>query len=292
MTYIQPVSSLPITVQPTTFTPQSVVANTPSSSSQLTVSAPTASAMSSAPAAVSSPVQAFINVGGGPYPLAAAITTGGAQPWYNSTQLTSFFGGQPTAQQIQSFDNVVLQRVQQAFSQSGINVSLTENPNLAALHTVSLVSNTASSSLATAIGMTQVGSNGFSFIDQIAHSAQSLDQLESIVAHNISHELMLAFGVPENYDTTGNFIDAKVANWAMMVSPDATFSSAAAQAINQALSSQTPAAAGNLLGAQEFNPSPAPIPEPSTVAIWGLAAVVLVIARHRRQRLNRLAQEV
>ena len=45
--------------------------------------------------------------------------------------------------------------------------------------------------------MTQVGGNGFSFIDQIAPSAHSLDQLEWIVAHNISHELMLAFGVPE-----------------------------------------------------------------------------------------------
>ena len=58
--------------------------------------------------------------------------------------------------------------------------------------------------------------------------AQNLDQLEWIVAHNLSHELMLAFGVGENYDHTGNYIDAPVANWAMMTSPNATFSPAAA----------------------------------------------------------------
>ena len=139
----------------------------------------------------------------GPYPQAAAITTGGAQPWYNSSQLTSLFGGQPTAQQIQSFDNAILQRVQQTFSQSGISVALTENPNTPALHTISLVSNTGAATLPSAIGMTQVGGNGFSFIDQIAPSAHSLDQLEWIVAHNVSHELMLAFGVPENYDKIG-----------------------------------------------------------------------------------------
>ena len=34
-----------------------------------------------------------------------------------------------------------------------------------------------------------------------------------MVAHNVCHELMLAFGVPEVYDNTGNFIDATIANW-------------------------------------------------------------------------------
>ena len=67
--------------------------------------------------------------------------------------------------------------------------------------------------------MTHMGGSGFSFIDQEAKSAQSLDQLEWIVAHNVSHELMLAFGVGENYDQTGNYIDARNANWSMMVAP-------------------------------------------------------------------------
>ncbi len=234
LTYIQPTSSALTTAQPLIYTPSTVVASTPAAaSSSATVAAPVsavtsaampvASAVTSSPALATSPAQAFINVGNGPYPLAGAITTGGAQAWFNSSQLTSLFGGHPTTQQIQSFDNTILQRVQQTFSQSGVSVSLTENPNVPALHTISLVSGTASSTLSSAIGMTQVGSNGFSFIDQIAPSAHSVDQLEWIVAHNISHELMLAFGVPENYDTTGNFIDSKVANWAMMVNPDSTF---------------------------------------------------------------------
>ena len=196
--------------------------------------------------------------------------------------MTNLFGGQPTAQQIQSFDNAILQRVQQAFSQSGISVSLTENPNISALHTVSLVSNTASATLSNAIGMTQVGGNGFSFIDQIAPSAQSLDQLEWIAAHNISHELMLAFGVPENFDKTGNFIDSKIADWAMMVNPNSTFSPDASQAVTQALASQNQAGFTDQLGAQEVNP--APIPEPTTIAIWGLAAMGLIIARRRSWR--------
>ena len=240
----------------------------------------------------SAPVQGFINLGKGPYPQAAAITTGGAQPWYNSTQLTSLFGGQPTAQQIQSFDNTILQRVQQTFSQSGVSVSLTDNPNVAALHTVSLVSNTGSATLSSAIGMTQVGGNGFSFIDHIAPSAQSLDQLEWIVAHNISHELMLAFGVPENYDTTGNYIDSKVANWAMMVSPNSTFSPAAAQALDP----------GPGLAEREYlrkpawssgvKPSSAPVPEPTTVAMWGLAAVAFAVSRRRPWRRRRIAQPI
>jgi hypothetical protein len=291
VTYIPPASSQPASVQPLMYTPPSVIAHAPLSptqpaviaqSVQPTAPAPAASAsLSTIAAPASAPVQAFINVGSGPYPQAAGITTGGAQPWYNSTQLTNLFGGQPTAQQIQSFDNAILQRVQQTFSQSGISVSLTENPNTAALHTISLVSNTASASLPTAIGMTQVGGNGFSFIDQIAPSAQSLDQLEWIAAHNISHELMLAFGVPENYDTTGTFIDSKIANWAMMVNPSSTFSPAAGQAITQALTSQDQSSSSQL-GAQEV--SPAAIPEPTTIAIWGIAAFALAISRSRPWR--------
>jgi hypothetical protein len=274
------VAPQPPAVQTPPSTPLVVVANTPSSLAQ----PPSAPPPAPAPAPVSSgPVEAFINLGNGPFPLQSTITTGNALPWYDSSHIASFFGGQPTAQQIQSFDSTILQRVQQTFSQSGLSVSLTSNPNVPALHTLSLVSNTASASLSSAIGMTQVGQNGFSFIDQIAQSAQSLDQLEWIVAHNISHELMLAFGVPENFDQTGNYIDSKLANWAMMVSPSSTFSPAASQAIAQALASQN-SGSGFQLGAQEFNPSPAAIPEPATMALWGLAAAAVVLTRGNRWR--------
>jgi hypothetical protein len=244
------------------------------------VAAPTTAAP-----APSGPVDAFINLGNGPYPLASAITTGGAQPWFNSSQITSLFGGQPSAQQIQSFDSTILARVQQTFSQSGVSVTLTDNPGVAALHTLSLVSNTASASLSNAIGMTQVGANGFSFIDNIAPSAQSVNQLEWIVAHNISHELMLAFGVPENYDQTGNYVDSKVANFSMMVSPTATFSAAAAQALNQALATEGTGPSSYALGAQEFSASS--VPEPAAIALWTLAGTAALVARQIRARKNR-----
>ena len=65
------------------------------------------------------------------------------------------------------------------------------------------------------------------------------------------------------------FIDSKIADWAMMVNPNSTFSPDASQAVTQALSSQNQAGFTDQLGAQEFNP--APIPEPTTIAIWGLA---------------------
>ncbi len=259
-------ASPPASAVPTTTIAQTtVISNAPA-----TMASPfSAAAVSSAHSSSSSPrVDGFVNMGNGPYPNAALITTGGAQPWYNSSQINSFFGGQPTAQQQQSFDSTVLSRVQQTFAQSGVPITLTSDPNVAAHHTISLVSNTGSASLSSAIGMSQVGTNGFSFIDQITKSAQSLDQLEWIVAHNISHELMLALGVPENYDATGKYVDSKLADWAMMVNPNATFSPGASQALLQAIQNETNNP--GYLGAQALNPSLTPAPEPATWAIWRL----------------------
>jgi len=244
-----------------------------------TVAAPTpAPAPAATPAPVPAPVaNANLNLGSGAYPLASTITTGNAQPWYNSSQISSFFGGQPTAQQISSFDNVVMQRVEQTFQQSGVPITLSLNSTYPAAHTLSLVSNTTSNTTPGVIGMTQIGASGFSFIDQEAKAAQTLDQLEWIVAHNISHELMLSFGVGENYDQTGNYIDARNANWSMMVDPNSTFSQAAAQALQSALSSNSTGTTG-IQGAQEISGNGQPVPEPTTVACWlaGLSAAALM----------------
>jgi hypothetical protein len=267
-----PLSATPVTT--------AIQANNVSNIPPATPSAPPFSGQAGSSTA---PVEGFINLGTGPYPNAALITTGGAQPWYNSSQITSFFGGQPTAQQQQSFDNAVLQNVQQTFAQSGVPITLTTNPNVPALHTISLVSNTASASLGSAIGMTAVGSSGFSFIDQIAHSAQNLNQLEWIVAHNISHELMLALGVPENYDQTGTYVDSKLANWTMMVNPNATFSSAASQALLAALQNQG-SVPSNQLGAQGLNSSVTAAPEPTTMVIWVLAGAAAMVTQRVRSR--------
>ncbi len=219
---------------------------------------------------------ANLNLGSGPYPLESTITTGNAQPWYNSSQIASFFGGQPSAQQVASFDNVVMQQVAQTFQQSGVPIALTLNSTDPAAHTLSLVSNTTSNTTPGVIGMTQIGASGFSFIDQEAQFAQTLNQLEWIVAHNISHELMLAFGVGENYDQTGNYIDARNANWAMMVDPNATFSQAAAQALQAALSSSNTTGTTGVQDAQVIGPQP--VPEPTTVACWlaGLSAAAVM----------------
>jgi hypothetical protein len=228
------------------------------------------------------PADAFINLGAGPYPEESAITTGNAQPWYDSSQVVKLFGDQPSAQQQADFDNAVMQRVEQTFRLSGVSVNLTDDPSVAAAHTLSVVSNTSSRTLSSAIGMTYVGGSGFNFIDQIAPLAQSVDQLEWIVAHNVSHELMLAFGVGENYDHTGNFIDAPVANWLMMTDPKATFSSAAAGALlAKGLGSQVAAESLSSPMAQLY--SPEPVPEPASLALWALAATVVAIHRRRMQ---------
>ncbi len=193
-----------------------------------------------------------------------------------------------TCNEQSAFDDAILQRVDQTFQLSGLNITLTDNPNVSAAHTLSVVSNTSSQTLPSAIGMTDIGSNGFSFIDQIAPTAKSLDQLEWIVAHNVSHELMLAFGVGENYDKSGNYIDAEMANNAMLIDPNAHFSPAAAQALQAAgLSGVVQGAALMGTGNADVTAAPIalstvePVPEPTTLAFWSLVLVGLVVARRR-----------
>jgi hypothetical protein len=228
-----------------------------------------------APVAATPTVDAFLNMGNGSYPEAGFITTGNAQPWYQSAAITGFFGGTPTAQQQASFASTVLQRVEQTFQLSGVPVSLTTDQTVSAAHTVSLVSNTVAALIPNAIGMTDIGANGFSFIDQEAKSAKSLDQLEWIVAHNISHELMLSFGVGENFDQTGNFVDARNANLSMMTNPSATFSAAASQALNQNLLNQATSDPTAAQSAQVLHPGA--VPEPGSFLVWGLGALAVTV---------------
>jgi hypothetical protein len=211
------------------------------------------------------------------------IASGGPQPWYASAQVAGLFGGTPSAQQQAQFDAAVLQRVEQTFQQSGVNVHLTSDPGAAALHTLSLVSGATSRLFPGSIGTTDIGGSGFSFVDPQAKSVQSVDQLEWVVAHNVAHELMLAFGVPEKYDQTGSYVDATNASWSMMTSPSAVFSPAAAQALNQAIQAQdapTPAAGAQFLDAQ-------PVPEPAAILAWGVAAAIVVAGRACRKRTRR-----
>ena len=252
-----------------------------------TITPPSAPSPTPAPMPSSAPSQpsydAFINLGNGPFPNASGLTTGNAQPWYDSQRIIGLFGGKPNAQQQLAFDNTVLQRVEQTFQLSGVPVKLTDDPTASAAHTLSVVSNTMNPSLNSAIGMTYLGGNGFHFIDNSAQYAKSVDQLEWIVAHNVSHELMLAFGVPENYDQSGKYIDSTVGQMAMFLNPNATFSTGAVQAL-LSQNFQTNNGGSFLAGPQLIDGSP--VPEPTTWAIWALGAFAGLEAR-RRSRSRR-----
>ena len=87
---------------------------------------------------------AFINLGSAPYAGSSLIASGNPQAWYDSPQVARVFGGVPDAQQQQSFDQAVLQDVQQTFQSSGITISLTDSPSASAPHSLSLVSNASS----------------------------------------------------------------------------------------------------------------------------------------------------
>jgi hypothetical protein len=253
----------------------------PASSPATSAPAPVAFANQSPPP--SGQYDAFINLGTGPYPGSTALTTGNAQPWYLGSSVDRLFGGLPTIQQAAAFDETVLQRVQQTFGLSGIPVSLTNDPSLPAAHTISVVSQTSNPTVAGALGMTYLGGNGFQYIDTAANSATSVDQLEWIVAHNLAHELMLAFNVPEIHDQSGQFIDAPNASWSMMTSPTATFSpGAVADLLSkdfQATSATGLNPSAQMLGAPT-------VPEPSALVLWaviGSATLVALRARRRAQ---------
>ena len=224
---------------------------------------------------------ALINFTAGPFLNASTLTTGTPQPWYLGTAVDRLFGGLPTIPQAMAFEGVVLQRVQQTFALSGVPVSLTLDPTASVAHEVSVVSGTRNPTLASALGMTYVGGNGFQYIDTAASSATSVDQLEWIVAHNVAHELMLAFGVPEVHDQSGRFIDSSTAGWFMMTSPTATFSPGA---VADLLSRNFLAAGGATLESSAQTLGPPTVPEPSTGLFWAsIVAAGAAVARVGRR---------
>ena len=224
---------------------------------------------------------AFISLNTGPFPDSSSLTTAAPQPWYVGAGVERLFGGLPTIGQAATFDQTVLQRVQQTFALAGIPLSLTANPSDPAAHTISIVSGTSNPTLGNALGMTYVGGNGFQYIDTAASSAASVDQLAWIVAHNVAHELMLAFGVPEVHDQSGRYIDARAANWSMITNPNSTFSPGA---ISDLLSRNFQATGGTTLGSSPQILEAPTVPEPSAVALWlALGSAGFVAARARRR---------
>ena len=123
--------------------------------------------------------------------------------------------------------------------------------------------------------MTQIGASGFSFIDQEAKSAQSLDQLEWIVAHNISHELMLSFGVRRELRPDGQLHRRQECQPVDDDQPECHLQPGRGPGLEAALASNS-TSTSSIQGAQVINGQT--VPEPSTVACWlvGLSAAALM----------------
>lgn len=233
---------------------------------------------------------AYLNFSSGPYPEASVMTTGGAQPWFSSPVVAKYFGGEaPNAQQQAEFTNAVLDHVNQTFQLSGgLAPKITLDPTIPTNHTLSVVSNTSYGPNPNAIGITNVGNNGFSFIDKLSYG-KTLDELEWAVAHNVSHELMHAFGVGGHDDQSGDYLDAASAKWEMLTSPTTRFSDAAIA--DMRAKAFAPNSGGSLSGLEldgDLEILASPVPEPATWALWGLivSAAVVQRRRHLRQKTN------
>ena len=227
---------------------------------------------------------AYLNFGTSPAPDASTLTTGTSEPWYLSPAVEKVYGGNvPTASQQASFTNMVLNDVKQTFASSGLNPTITTDPNIQSNHTLSVVSNASHTQNPNAIGISNVGGSGFSFIDKF-NFASTPEQLATALSKNISHELMHAFGVGTHPDPTGNYIDAATVSTSLLSNPSATFSPDAVALIKQTgYGESTPGSTGaqGIDGLQEV----APVPEPTTWAIWIVGGVAGLIA-HRRRSLK------
>ena len=262
-------------------------------------------------------VDAFINFGNGPYSESQSLTTGSPQTWYQSPSVQAVFHGTPTAAQQSAFTSEVLQVAQSTYNQSGLNVSLTTDPNQNYAHTMSVVSGASYKGNSQAIGITDVGNDGFSFIDKFS-LAKTPDELATAIGHNVAHELMHAFGIATHPDQTGTYLDAPSANWSTLTSASTTFSPQASQmlAAQNFLSGPGKEFTQGSLGLSglelltEHHPTfcqcpyckemrvlkaseglavnAAPVPEPTTVALWGVAAGTVIVARRRSNRRSKL----
>ncbi len=263
-------------------------------------------------------VAAFINFGSSNFSEASTLTSGTPTAWFNSPVVQNVFGGTPNANQQAGFISEVLQTVQHTYALSGLNVSLTTNPSADYAHTLSVVSGASYNANPNAIGITDIGNDGFSLIDKFG-AAKNSDELATAIGHNIAHELMHAFGLASHPDQTGTYLDAATASWSVLTNPSTMFSPQASQMLStmnflngpgkeftqgalgmtglELLTEHHPtfcncpycqalrklkAAAAQAIGAA----SAAPVPEPATLALWGIAGGLAIAARRRGRRLS------
>lgn len=247
-------------------------------------------ATAASPSAPATPAvaDAFVNFGSVPDPEAATLTTGAEVPWYQSPSVTQVYGHTPTSAEQSAFTSEVLADVNTTFSLAGLHPYVTTNPAVPSNHTLSVASGLSYAANVNAIGITDVGHNGFGFIDKLKY-ATSVDELAWAVAHNVSHELMHAFGVANHADQTGTYLDAATATWGLLTNSQSTFSPGAAGLISASNFGPTVTSTqfgGGLSGFQKLDGDQEimAVPEPSTLIAWGIV-VVGVVARKRRLRI-------
>jgi hypothetical protein len=227
---------------------------------------------------------AFINFGSGPYPEASKLIAGTPLPFFDSPVFTHFFGPNgPAPSDIANFEQEVLSTIKSTYNNAGLPITLTDNPATPAAHTISVVSGASYSGSPSAIGITDVGNNGFSFIDKLS-GTQNVDQLATAVGHNISHELMHAFGIANHPEQTGPYVDAASSTLQTLSDPSTGFSPAAASLLStlnfQAVGTSVLAGAQlKVDGDQILIGGATAVPEPSTVAIWALVGSLIIVHR-------------
>ena len=256
------------------------------------VSAPTVTLPPVAAATPATQYDAFINFGKAPYADQAMLTTGTAQSWTTSPSLLQAYGHVPSAAELSSFSQTVLARVESTFASSGLSITATLDPNAQAGHMLSVVSGLNAQSSPSAVGVTNVGHSGFDFIDKLAY-ANSPDELEWAVAHNVAHELMHAFGGEHHTTPLGNNLDAPISDWSVLIDPNTKFSTDSVAEMTANLRN------GGLAlkygtGAEQLNPdgqeiSGQPVPEPATLLTWGVIAGVVLLARRKTNLSRRVA---
>lgn len=241
---------------------------------------------------------AFLNFGTGSFSREQDLTAGDARSWFTGANVEHVFGGrQPDAAQQAEFSRKVLDEVNANFQASGIGPKITLDPNIKADHALSIVNGTAigeDPATSTIIGLTEVGGDGFSFLNHLG-TAKDANELAVMLSRNITHELMHAFGVGSHPDQTGQYIDSAVAASDLLTRDVARLSPEAVQRIISADASFGDGTSAYSQSYPEGNPNHCSscrraaqvraaqtVPEPTTVAFWGLAGVAAVAYRRRR----------
>ncbi|QDV33922.1 hypothetical protein [Tautonia plasticadhaerens] len=223
------------------------------------------------------PADAYLNFSDGPFPAAESLAEGEPAAWHRSPVVSDLLGRAPNAQEQQGFKADVVAKVEDRFRSSGIDVDLISEPGPAS-HTLSVVSGALAKDNTQAIGLADIGGDGFTFLDNFDTAAiDSVDDLETAVANNISHELMHTFGVDFHHES-GETIDSGTIPWDLLTDEDLAFSGDAVALLSSA-DFQGRWDDLTLAGAQlpshgqgcSCHPNGAhATPEPATLAMWAI----------------------